>query len=72
MMVNRFPKKMRIVVRGWSLGWLVPSGTLVASGIIAGLIIIGPNAIGLVGIAIGIAFVVSAIGVGKAYNRFNS
>jgi ATP/ADP translocase len=72
MMVNRFAKKMRIVVRGWSLGWLIPTGTLIASGMIAGLIRIGPQAVGAVGILLGIAFVVSAIGVGKAYDQFKA
>lgn len=70
MMVNRFTKKMRIVVRGWSLGWLIPTGTLVASGMIAGLAQIGPVAIAVAGLVLGIAFVVSAIGVGKAYDDF--
>lgn len=70
MMVNRFTKKMRIVVRGWSLGWLIPMGTLIASGTIAGLIKIDPPLVGTVGILLGIAFVISAIGVGKAYDRF--
>lgn len=69
MMINRFTKKMRIVVRGWSLGWLIPTGTLIASGMIAALIKIGPQAVGVVGILLGIAFVISAIGVGKVYDR---
>lgn len=72
MMVNRFAKKMRIVVRGWSLGWLIPTGTLIASGMIAGLLRIGPQAVGLVGILLGIAFVISAIRVGKAFDQFKS
>jgi len=70
MMVNQFTKKMRIVVRGWSLGWLIPTGTLIASAMIAGLAQIGPLAIAAVGLLLGIAFVVSAIGVGKAYDNF--
>jgi len=73
MMVNRFSKKMRIVVRGWSLGWLIPVATLIASGMIAVLVRIGgPGAVAFGGMVLGIAFVVSAIGVGKAYNAFKS
>jgi len=73
MMVNRFSKKMRIVVRGWSLGWLIPIATLMASGMIAVLVRIGgPSAVAVGGMVLGIAFVVSAIGVGKAYNTFKS
>jgi len=72
MMVNRFTKKMRIVVRGWSLGWLIPTGTLIASAMIGLLAQIGPIAIAAVGLLLGIAFVVSAIGVGKAYDEFKS
>ncbi|HBJ38225.1 MAG TPA: hypothetical protein DDZ51_26420 [Planctomycetaceae bacterium] len=70
MMVNRFSKKMRIIVRGWSLGWLIPIGTLVASAMIAGLAQIGSVAIAAVGLLVGIALVVSAIGVGKAYDAY--
>lgn len=73
MMVNRFTKKMRIAVRGWSLGWLIPTGTLIASAMIASLIRTGGSvAVGTVGLLLGIAFVISAIGVGKAYDNFKS
>lgn len=71
MMVNRFTKKMRIAVRGWSLGWLIPTGTLIASAMLAALLRIdGGVAVGIVGLVLGIAYVISAIGVGKAYNKF--
>ncbi len=73
MMVNRFSKKMRIVVRGWSLGWLIPTGTLIASAMIAVLVRIGGSvAVGMFGLLLGIAFVISAIGVGNAYDKFKS
>jgi ATP/ADP translocase len=71
MMVNRFAKRIRIVVRGWSLGWLIPIGTLVASGLIAALLRLGgPLAVAVVGLPVGICFVLSAIRVGRAYDRF--
>jgi len=71
MMVNRFTKKMRIAVRGWSLGWLIPTGTLIASAMLAALLRIdGSVAVGIVGLALGVGFVISAIRVGKAYNDF--
>jgi len=73
MMVNRFTKKMRIVVRGWSLGWLIPAGTLIASAMIAGLLRTGgPVAVSILGGGLGIAFVATAIRVGKAYDDFDS
>lgn len=73
MMVNRFTKKMRIVVRGWSLGWLIPAGTLIASAMIAGLLrMSGPVAVSVVGGGLGIAFVATAIRVGRAYDDFES
>lgn len=73
MMVNRFSKKMRIVVRGWSLGWLIPTGTLIASVMIAVLVRIGGSvAVGMFGLLLGIVFVISAIGVGNAYDKFKS
>ncbi len=73
MMVNRFAKKTRIVVRGWSLGWLIPAGTLVTSGVIAGLIQFGgPAAMAVVGLPLGVAFVCSAVRVGRAYDTYNA
>lgn len=71
MMVNRFTKKQRIVVRGWSLGWLIPAGTLVTSGLIAGLLQLGGSAaVAIVGCGLGIAFVLAALQVGRAYDRY--
>lgn len=69
MMVNRFPKRTRIVVRGWSLGWLIPVGTLIASGLIASLLAVaGPVAVAVVGVVLGVGFVVAARRAGIAYD----
>jgi len=71
MMVNRFTKKTRIIVRGWSLGWLIPVGTLLTSGLIAGLLQIdGSVAVAIVGLPLGVAFVYSALCVGRAYDNY--
>lgn len=71
MLVNRFPKRMRIVVRGWSLGWLIPIGTLTASAMLGILLAIGAGpAVAIVGCLLGIGFVVSAYRVGRAYNQY--
>jgi len=73
MLVNQFPKKMRIKVRGWSLGWLIPIGTLLASGLIAGLLFLGgPRWVAIVGILFGILYFASGIKVGKAYDQYPS
>lgn len=69
MMVNRFPKRTRIVVRGWSLGWLIPVGTLIASGLIACLLAAaGPVAVAAVGVLLGAGFVAAARRAGAAYD----
>lgn len=69
MMVNRFPKRTRIVVRGWSLGWLIPLGTLIASALIACLLAAsGPVAVAVVGVVLGVGFVVAAHRAGQAYD----
>ncbi len=71
MMVNRFAKRTRIVVRGWSLGWLIPVGTLITSGVIAALSQFGgPAAIAIVGLPLGTAFVYAANRVGRAYDGY--
>lgn len=71
MMVNRFAKKMRIAVRGWSLGWLIPAGTLITSGLIAGLLQAGgAAAVSIVGLGLGCGFVFSALRVGRAYDDY--
>jgi hypothetical protein len=71
MMVNRFPKKMRISVRAWSLGWLIPIGTITSSAAIGWLILSGSSLFLAIASAMsGIAFIFSAIRVGDAYNRF--
>ncbi len=71
MMVNRFPKRTRIAVRGWSLGWLIPIGTLIASGLIAGLLWLGgPVVVAVVGFPLGVGFVISARRVGRAYDTY--
>ena len=73
MMVNRFTKRMRIFVRGWSLGWLIPVGTLAASGLIAGLLRLGgPLPVAIAGAVLGIALVITAVRVGRAYDEFDA
>lgn len=73
MLVNRFPKKQRIAVRGWSLGWLIPCGTLLASGLITGLQVVGgPQAIAWAGCCGGVLLVVAGWKVGRAYNRYEA
>jgi ATP/ADP translocase len=71
MLVNQFPKKMRIQVRGWSLGWLIPVGTLLASALIAGLLHWGtPVWVAMAGILFGILYLGSGVLVGRAYDRY--
>lgn len=71
MLVNQFPKKMRIKVRGWSLGWLIPVGTLLASALIAGLLHWGtPVWVAIAGILCGILYLGSGAMVGRAYDRY--
>lgn len=71
MMVNRFSKPMRIVVRGWSLGWLIPVGTLIAAGMIAALRQFDwPHWVAIAGVAWGAMMLATAIGVGRAHDAF--
>lgn len=71
MMVNRFSKAMRVVVRGWSLGWLIPLATLLSSGLIAaGHRWGGPPTVAWLGGLLALGFVGSALAAGRAYDRF--
>lgn len=73
MLINQFSKKMRIKVRGWSLGWLIPIGTLFSSGLIASLLYLGGHPwVALAGLMFGMGYVLSAIMVGRAYDKNES
>ncbi len=72
MLINRFEKKMRIAVRGWSMGWLIPVGTLVVSATISLLLSIEQQGlIPVVGVFVGIGYLVTAWNLGPAYQRFD-
>ena len=61
---------MRILIRGWTLGLLIPIGTLIASAAIAGLLKLGgATAVGIVGTVLGLAYVLAAVYVGRAYQQ---
>lgn len=71
MMVNRFSRKLRIVVRGWTLGWLIPVSTLMASGLISGLSRLGgPLPVAVGGCVLGVGLVAAAIRIRWAYRHF--
>lgn len=70
MMANRFGRTMRILIRGWTLGLLIPIGTLIASAAIAVLLSLGgAPAVGIVGTLLGLAYVLAAVYVGRAYQQ---
>ena len=70
MLINRFSKKMRIVVRGWSLGFLIPVGTLMVSGVIYWLLNWqGTWAVAVAGVLVGVAYLVSSWKIGQAYQN---
>ncbi len=70
MMANRFGRSMRILIRGWTLGLLIPIGTLIASAAIASLLkLSGAAAVGIVGTLLGLAYVLAAVYVGRAYQQ---
>jgi len=72
MLINRFEKKMRIAVRGWSMGWLIPVGTLVVSATISFLLSIEQQGlIPVVGVLVGLGYLVTAWNLGPAYQRFD-
>lgn len=70
MVINRFPRQTRIVVRAWSLGWLIPVGTLLTSGVIGGLLRWGnPHALSLCGVVLGVGLLFGGFRLGQAYRR---
>jgi len=72
MLVNRFDKRTRIAVRGWSMGWLIPIGTLVVSLIISLLVGSGRSDwIPAGGVVVGLAYVLSAWRIGPAYQSYD-
>lgn len=71
MMINRFTKRQRIVMRGWSLGWLIPVGTLAASGFLSILSALGgTRSVAVGGAVIGAALVLTAYRLRRTYSEF--
>jgi len=72
MLVSRFDKQTRIAVRGWSMGWLIPLGTLLVSILIS--LLVGMERshwIPAFGIVLGLCYLASALRLGPAYQRFD-
>jgi ATP/ADP translocase len=71
MLVNRFPKTKRIAIRGWSLGFLIPVGTLIASLLIALVQSLGYSfGIGALGLLFGLSYLISGRKIDKAYRNY--
>jgi hypothetical protein len=72
MLVNRFPKAKRIAVRGWSLGFLIPVGTLTASFLISSVQALGySRGVGLLGVLFGLTYAISGRAVDRAYRAYS-
>ena len=70
MFVNRFHRSMRILVRAWSLGWLIPLGTLLASGLLYLLAQVEAiHALQLAGAVLGVVYLWCACRIAKAYDH---
>jgi hypothetical protein len=67
LLVNAFSKPMRIRVRAWSLGFLIPISTFLAG---AGLSLLAPGAgVAWLGAALGAGYLSSSTGILRSYRR---
>jgi len=68
LVINKFSKAVRVRVRAWSLGLLIPIGTIGTS-IALGLVAQSPQALGALGGALGGSYLISTIRLNESYTE---
>jgi hypothetical protein len=64
LITNKFSKRLRIRVRSWSLGFLLPLGTLASSGLLSGMVALTSAAgTAWLGVGVGLGYFLTSFGL---------
>jgi ATP/ADP translocase len=70
MMLNQFAKRVRVQVRAWSLGFLIPCSTLLTAVLLSRVPqMAGPGAVAWLGVLAGLSYLITSLGLYSSFTE---